>query len=212
MKVVPFYYDDFDDLIANCYVVIDDEKQCIVVDSSKEYDGIINFIKKNNLALRGVLLTHGHFDHFRGVDRLIDEFKCPLYIGFYDADLLKEPDLNCSLMVGGNFIVKSNPIALSDGEVLNLLLEDIKVLETPGHTKGSVSYYFEKSKLLFTGDFLFKCSAGRCDLPTGNNKQMMESMRRVSLMDKDIKIYPGHGPSTTMEFELQYNPFISNYR
>ncbi len=209
MKVVPFYYDDYDDLIANCYIVIDDNYQCVVIDPSKDYDGIVNYIKKNELTLKGVLLTHGHFDHFRGVDKLINTYNCPLYIGFYDLEMLKEIDLNCSMMVGGSFIVNSAAKTVSDGGVLNLLLEDIKVLETPGHTAGSVSYYFKDSKLLFTGDFLFKNGVGRCDLPTGNNKQMMESLKKISSMPKDIKIYPGHGLTTTMEFEFKNNPFIN---
>ncbi len=212
MKVVPFYYEDIDDLIANCYVVIDEQKQCIVIDASKDYDGIVNYIKKNELTLKGVLLTHGHFDHFRGVDRLINEFHCPLYIGFYDEGMIKDPNLNCSIMLGENFTVKSPAKTVSDGETLNLLSEDIKVLETPGHTRGSVSYYFKDSKLLFTGDFLFSCSAGRCDLPTGSNKEVSESMCKISTFVGEIKVYPGHGPSTTIEYELKNNPFIVNYR
>ena len=208
MKIVPFYYDDFDDLIANCYVAIDEENACVVIDPSKDYDGIVKYIKKNELTLKGVLLTHGHFDHFRGVDRLINEFHSPLYIGFYDADMIKTPELNCSEMVGVNFIVKSKAQTVSDGEVLNLLKEDIKVLETPGHTAGSVCYYFKDSKVMFTGDFLFCCSAGRCDLPTGNERQMSESFRKITKLDKDITIYPGHGPKSTLGYEFENNPFM----
>ena len=208
MKVVPFYYEDIDDLIANCYVAIDDNNDCIVVDPSKDYDGIVKYIKKNELTLKGVLLTHGHFDHFRGVDRLIDEFHCPLYIGFYDADMIKTPELNCSVMVGENFSVKSKAETVSEGEVLHLLKEDLKVIETPGHTAGSVCYYFEESKAMFTGDFLFHTCAGRCDLPTANERQMSESFRKITKFDKDITIYPGHGPKSTLGCEFEINPFL----
>ena len=209
MKVVPFYYDDEDDLIANCYVAIDEDNQCVVVDPSHDYDGIVNYIKKNQFNLKAVLLTHGHFDHFRGVDRLINEFNCPLYIGFYDADMIKDPALNCSIMVGRQFFVKSKPITVSDSETLNLLKEDIKVLETPGHTAGSVCYYFEDSKVMFTGDFLFSGSAGRCDLPSGNRIAMNKSFAKIAKYDGDIKIYPGHGPSSTLEKEFKTNPFFA---
>ena len=208
MNVIPFYYDDVDDLLANCYVVIGDNDECIVIDPSKDYDGIVKYIKKNELTLKGVLLTHGHFDHFRGVDRLIDEFHCPLYIGFYDADMIKNPELNCSVMLNAEYVVKSKAETVSDGEILHLLKEDIKVLEMPGHTAGSVCYYFKDSKVLFTGDFLFCCSAGRCDLPTGNERQMNESFRKVAKLDGDIRIYPGHGPKSTLESEFKENPFL----
>ena len=208
MKIVPFYYEDIDDLIANCYVAIDEDNACVVVDPSKDYDGIVKYIKKNKLTLKGVLLTHGHFDHFRGVDRLIDEFHCPLFIGFYDSDMIKTPELNCSVMVGEEFLVKSKAQAVSEGEILHLLKEDLKVIETPGHTAGSVCYYFEKSKVMFTGDFLFHTCAGRCDLPTGNERQMSESFRKISKFDKEITIYPGHGPKSTLSSEFEINPFL----
>ena len=208
MKVVPFYYEDIDDLIANCYVAIDDNNDCVVVDPSKDYDGIVKYIKKNELTLKAVLLTHGHFDHFRGVDRLINEFNCPLYIGFYDADMIKTPELNCSIMVGESFSVKSKAETVSEGEVLHLLKEDLKVVETPGHTAGSVCYYFEQSKVMFTGDFLFHTCAGRCDLPTANEHQMSESFRKIRKFDKDITIYPGHGPKSTLGNEFEINPFL----
>ena len=209
MKVVPFYYEDIDDLIANCYVVIDDNNDCVVVDPSKDYDGIVRYIKKNDLTLKGVLLTHGHFDHFRGVDRLIDEFECSLYIGFYDEEMIKDPSLNCSIMVVEDFYVKSEPETVSEGDTLHLLKEDIKVIENPGHTRGSVSYYFKDSKLMFTGDFLFCGSAGRCDLPSGDNRQMQDSFKKILEYDANIKIYPGHGPSSTLGDEFDTNPFLS---
>ena len=208
MKVIPFYYDDIDDLIANCYVVIDDNNDCIVIDPSKKYDGIVKYINKNQLNLKAVLLTHGHFDHFRGVDTLINEFHCPLYIGFYDQEMIKDANLNCSVMVGDKFVVNSPSIAVSNNEILYLLKEDIKVLETPGHTRGSITYYFAQSKIMFTGDFLFHTSAGRCDLPSGNNQQMDKSFMKIKEYDPEIKIYPGHGPSSTLEEELKVNPFL----
>ena len=210
MKVVPFYYDDIDDLIANCYVLIDDNSSCVVIDPSKDYDGIVKYINKNQLSLKGVLLTHGHFDHFRGVDILINTFHCPLYISFYDEDFLKNTSKNCSSLVDCNYIVQSEAKTVSDGDILNLLKEDINVLETPGHTRGSVCYYLKDSKIMFTGDFLFHTSAGRCDLPTGNNKQMAESIRKISSFNNDIKIYPGHGPSSTLGSEKKNNPFLMN--
>ena len=88
IKVVPFIYEDLDDLYANTYVLIDDNKGCVVIDTAKAYPGLVNYIKKNELTLKAVLLTHGHVDHMRGVDTLLETFDAPLYIGFNDEDKL----------------------------------------------------------------------------------------------------------------------------
>ena len=208
MKVIPFYYDDFDDLFANTYVLIDEKSQCVVIDPSKQYDGIINYIKKNNLIIKGVLLTHGHFDHIRGVDLLINEFKCPLYLGFEEIDFLTNPVLNCSRYMSEDYIVNAKAITVSDGEMLKILDEDIVCISTPYHTIGSVCYYIPSSNILFTGDFLFKGSVGRCDLPTGTPRTLNSSMSKLLKLPDITKIYPGHGPSSSLKEEKMNNPYL----
>ena len=208
MKIIPFYYDDFDDLFANTYVLIDDNNNCIVIDPSKQYDGIIKYIKKNDLHLKGVLLTHGHFDHIRGVDLLIDEFKCPLYLGFDEVNFLTDSTLNCSRYMSEDFTVHSKGLTISDGEILKILNEDIVCISTPYHTIGSMCYYLPNSNVLFTGDFLFKGSVGRSDLPTGTPKTLVSSMKKLMSLADNTKIYPGHGPSSTLKEEKMNNPYI----
>ncbi|MCR5185376.1 MAG: MBL fold metallo-hydrolase [Bacilli bacterium] len=189
MKVIPFYYDDFDDLNANTYVVIDDLNQCVVIDPSKDYDGIINYIEKNNLTLKGVLLTHGHIDHTRGVNKLINHFHVPYFIGFEEETLLNHPLMNCSIFIDGKDIkFNSKPELVSEGEKLHLLNEDIECIHTPFHTSGSYCYFLRNSKLLFTGDFLFKGSVGRSDLPTGSNKDFPHSIQKIMALDDEVKI------------------------
>ena len=102
VKVVPFIYDSLDELYANTYVLIDEDKNCVVIDPAKNNESLVNYIKKNNLSLKAVLLTHGHVDHMRGVDPLIDAFNVPLYVGFDDEDKLKDTYANCSLFFAGS--------------------------------------------------------------------------------------------------------------
>ena len=208
IKVVPFIYEDLDDLYANTYVLIDSKKQCVVIDPAKANQSINAYIKKNDLNLKAVLITHGHIDHMRGTDAIINEFHCPLYIGFYDVDKLTDTYANCSLFLGTKMIVNAKAESLSDKEVLCLLEENIQIIETPFHTSGSVCYYFKESNLLFTGDFLFQGSVGRSDLPSAQPRELARSMAKILALPKETKIYPGHGKSTTLEIELRSNPFV----
>lgn len=208
IKVIPFYYDDYDDLFANTYVLIDTNNFAIVIDPGKDYDGLVNYIKKNNLSLKGILLTHGHFDHIRGVDRLVKEFNVPTYISFVEEDFFINPHLNYSRYMSEEYVLNVKPMTLSDGEVLKLLNEDILCISTPYHTIGSMCFYLKESKLLFTGDFLFRGSVGRSDLPTGTPKSFSSSISKILSLDNDVKIYPGHGPSSTIKLEKENNPFI----
>ena len=208
IKVVPFIYEDLDDLYANTYVLVDDDKNCVVIDPAKAYQGLINYINKNGLTLKGVLLTHGHIDHMRGVDILIDAFKCPLFIGFYDIEKLTNPYDNCSLFIGGETIINAKADTVSDNQILKCFKEDIAVIETPFHTSGSVCYFLADSKLLFTGDFLFAGSIGRSDLPTAQPKEFKKSISKILALPKETKVYPGHGPFTSIDQELKVNPFV----
>ena len=193
IKVIPFIYEDLDDLYANTYLLSDENNNCVVIDPSKNNLNLVNFIKNNNLLLKAVLLTHGHIDHMRGVDTLVDNFKCPLYIGFYDIDKLKDSYENCSLFLGSEMVVNSNAETVSDKQVLKCLKNDIVVIETPFHTSGSLCYYIPDAKLLFTGDFLFAGSVGRSDLPSAKPKEFRNSINKLLALPKETKIYPGHG-------------------
>ena len=208
IKVIPFIYEDLDDLYANTYVLIDDANHCVIIDPAKNNLSLVNYINHNNLSLKAILLTHGHIDHMRGVDVLIDNFHCPLYIGFYDLDKLKNPYDNCSLLLGNETTINSKADTIADKQVLKCLSEDIFVIETPFHTSGSVCYYLANSKLLFTGDFLFAGSIGRSDLPSAQPKEFRNSINKILALPKETKIYPGHGKSSTLEQECKVNPFV----
>ena len=207
MRVEKFTYNDIDDLNANTYVVIN-EGEAIVIDPSIDDDKVGDFLIKNNLKPLMVLLTHGHFDHIRGVDKLTKRFSIPIYIHFDDEKLLIDDSLNCSYFEESPIIVKTKPITLSGGEELNILGDTLKVIHTPFHTEGSVCYYFLNNKLLFSGDTLFAGSVGRDDLPTSNRRKRNNSLSKLKSLPKECKIYPGHGPNTSLNKELLLNHFL----
>ena len=208
MKIIPFIYDDEDDLFANTYVLIDSDNNCVVIDPSKQYSGIINYIQKNHLSLKGILLTHGHYDHIRGVDLLVNEFNVPVFLGFEEEELIRDAFKNCSFLLGKPYHYEKELTTLSDGEILKLLNEDIICISTPFHTQGSICYYLPSSNALFSGDFLFKGSVGRSDLPTGTPKTFNSSVDKILVLPNNTKIYPGHGPFSTLENEKNSNPYL----
>ena len=208
IKVVPFIYEGVDELYANTYLLVDYDNNCVVIDPAKEYPGIVNYIKKNELNLKAILLTHGHVDHMRGVDVLVEAFNAPLYIGFDDEDKLSDTYANVSYLLGENLVIKSKANTIADNEVLHLLNEDIKVIAVPYHTAGSVCFYLKESGLLFTGDFIIMHSVGRSDLPSAKPKELNNSMTKILALPNETKLYGGHGPSSTLEIERRVNPFV----
>jgi glyoxylase-like metal-dependent hydrolase (beta-lactamase superfamily II) len=208
MQIIPFIYKDTDDLLSNTYIIVDSNKNCIVIDPSKADDSIYRYINKNKLFLKGVLLTHGHFDHMRGVDVLIDNFKCNLYVGFMEEDKLNDTYLNCSDFCNESLTVKSKAKVVCDGEILHVLENEILCISTPFHTNGSMSYYLPKEKCVFTGDFLFKGCVGRSDLPTAMPKEFTKSLDKIINLENQTKIFPGHGLFTTVGEEKTSNMFV----
>ena len=208
IKIVPFIFEDTDDLFSNTYVLIDDNKDSVIIDPGKDYPGLVDYIKKNELNLKGILITHGHADHMRGVNRILNNFDVPIYIGFDDEDKLTDSYSNCSFFVGEEVIINKKAITLSNKEVLHLLNEDIEVITVPFHTSGSVCFYLKDSNALFTGDFILPHSVGRSDLPSAKPRELNDSMAKIKALPMSTKIYAGHGPFSTLEVESKVNPFV----
>jgi len=208
MKIESFCYNSREELAANTYVVYDNGK-AIVIDPSSDYDGIINFLEEHKLKLEYVLLTHGHFDHLKGLNRLLKRYNIPYYCHFSEEELMYDPKLNCSENFNSEIIIKQKPILVSDGDEIKFGETTIRVIHTPFHTLGSVCYFFIKEKVLFSGDTIFKLTIGRDDLATSCPRYKHDSLNKLKLLPKDLKIYPGHGPSTTLDYELTFNRFFN---
>lgn len=208
MKITPILFHEPDDLISNIYL-IEKDTNCIVVDPGSKKDNLLDYLNSHNLNVVAILLTHGHFDHIGGVDKLVKKYHCPVYIGFNDEFFLQDPHLNCSRYASNQeMVLNTRPTTVSEGEILNLLGENIQVIETPFHTDGSVCYYLKDSNVIFTGDTLFKNTVGRDDLPTSNPRKRKSSLNKLISLPEETKIYPGHGGFSTIKQEKALNPFV----
>lgn len=203
-----FNFDHSLEFSSNTYILSNNQFECVIIDLGSTSEKILNYLSENNLNLKAILLTHGHFDHIRGIDKIKKIYpKTPIYIHFNDFDLLKDPKLNCSLLnnenISLNFDVNFTKDKLNFGEKL-----EFEVIETPYHTMGSVCYYYKEENLLFTGDSLFRRSIGRYDLVTSNPQLVQSSLNKFKTMDPNIKIYPGHGEMTTLKEEFKNNIYL----
>ena len=185
------------DYQTNCYILREaGEKTCCVVDPGYEPETILSFLEEKGLTLGAILLTHGHFDHVGAVRLLAAETGCRVYL--CKEDLALPP----MLTDGALYYTDS----YQDGDTLSLWGLTIRVLQTPGHTPGSVCLLVEDS--MFAGDTLFAGSCGRTDLPGGNSRAMRASLHRLAALTENYTVYPGHGGSSTLAQEKQYNPYL----
>lgn len=193
---------------TNCYFVYDDEKrEAIVFDPAADGVGIYNALLKNEIKVSAIMLTHGHFDHIMGANELREKAGVKIYASELEKDLLASSELNVSNQIGRNYTVEAD-VYLKDNEKVTINGIEIKMISTPGHTAGSCCYLIEGEKLLIAGDTLFAGSCGRTDLPTGSGGMLDRSLKeKLMRLDDEIKVYPGHGESTTIGYERKHNPF-----
>lgn len=197
---------------TNCYIVYDEEsKKAVIIDPAENSSFLLNQCRELGVAPVAVLLTHGHADHIGAVPDLVRAFRLPVYAGKGEAKLLEEPSLNLSTNFGEMVSVKQAEF-LEDGQELSLLGRSWTVIATPGHTSGSVCYYLEKEKVLFSGDTLFCESYGRTDFPTGSSRELIQSVtEKLFTLPEDVMVYPGHECQTSIGHEKKYNP-LASYR
>lgn len=189
---------------TNCYLLSDDtaDNAAAIVDPGGSADQILAKIKQNNLDVKMILLTHGHFDHVMGVQDILAAYPdLPVYITETDYPEARD---------GGQFGYSMGEVAsvrfYDEGDTVELGNLKIDVLRTPGHTPGSVTLRVED--VLFTGDTLFQGSCGRTDFPGGSFGDMQRSLKRLADLPGDYRVYPGHESSTTLDYERKYNPFM----
>ena len=182
---------------TNCYIVHDSaSKTSCVIDPGYEADTILDKLSELGLTLEAILLTHGHFDHVGAVRDLAADTGCQVWL--CAEDLALPTNLTAGPLCYTN--------TYAEGTTLHLAGLDISVLQTPGHTPGSVCLLTENT--LFSGDTLFAGSCGRTDLPGGSWEQMRSSLKRLSEIEANLWVLPGHGESTMLESEKKYNPYL----
>ena len=190
---------------TNCYLLIKKD-EAILVDAAGDGEYIFNYLNKNSIKIKSILITHGHYDHIEALDLLHE--KCPdatIYAPQSEKRVIE--DKNASLM---DHELKNETRSfikyIEDGSLIHELGLDILMVTTPGHTAGSSCYYISRLKILFSGDTLFRDTYGRYDLPTGDEQLIRESIKtKLFTLDGDTKVFPGHGWDTTIEYEKQNN-------
>ncbi len=203
----------FNPIQENTYVVWDATGECVIIDAGncneRENAALDEFIASHELRPVLAVNTHGHFDHTLGVEHLRTRYGIPFALSGKDRFLLETASVS-----GTIYGVKIGAMPSIDRDLdaereIRFGETTLRVIPTPGHTPGHVSLYEPESKVLFTGDTLFRESIGRTDLPGGDYSWIMRSiLEQLVPLGDEVRVYPGHGPETTLGHEVLYNPFI----
>jgi glyoxylase-like metal-dependent hydrolase (beta-lactamase superfamily II) len=197
---------------TNCYILRSNEatKDCLIVDTGLGAGKLIKFLEEHKLNPAAVVLTHGHIDHIAGVAALRSRFPdIKVYIHKLDAEMLAEPRTNLSAMTVGSFSIEPADFSVEEQSCIEQAGLKLNVLHTPGHTPGGICLYSKDEGIVFTDDALFADSIGRTDFPSGSIEQLLKSiMEKLFTLPDETKVYPGHGPITTIAHEKAHNPFF----
>lgn len=196
---------------TNCYILFQkDTKHALIIDPGAEPQKIYRTIENLGAIPLAILLTHTHYDHIGAVDTIRDAYDIPVYVDSKEQDWLTDGSKNLSSMLGQNITARPAEYLFNPGETLEISGFSFKIIPTPGHSPGGVSFIFPKEKFVVTGDALFAGSVGRMDLPGGNSGQLFNSIRQqLFTLPEDYIIYPGHGGSSTIGREMTTNPFFN---
>lgn len=204
----------FNDFSENTYVLYDETKECIIIDpgcyTQDERNELLDFITKKELKPVFLLNTHCHIDHILGNSFCASGFNLPLYLNETELEVYKHAG-SWGMMFGLRVDpIPENKRFIKEGDKFKAGNFTLKALLTPGHSPGSITFIIEEEKTLIAGDVLFMESIGRTDLPGGSMSVLMKSIReKLLILQDDFKVYPGHGPDTTIGHEKRYNPFLT---
>lgn len=191
-------------IMTNCYILCDEAaKVCAVIDPGDEAGRIEDEIASSGCTPTMILLTHGHFDHCTGVAGLLEKWpELPVYI--HEADVVDTVGDQLKFCRLG----EKNQRYYHEGDKLTVGNLTLDVMETPGHSQGSVSLLVEGQHVIFSGDTLFRGNCGRCDFPGGDYRAMVRSLGRLGKLEGQYTVYPGHEETTDMDYERKANPYM----
>lgn len=195
-------------LQTNCYMWADEKTgNAIVIDAPDDADKIIGFAKEKGYRITDIILTHGHFDHILALSELREKTGAQLSVHEKTVEFLKDRILNLCHYVGLDFVPITPDKILKDKDVIDFHGNKIEVIHTPGHTEDCICLLLGDT--LISGDTLFRLSVGRWDHPTGSMAEEINSInQKLMMLDDGVKVYPGHGPSTTIGEERRGNPYL----
>ena len=208
----------FNLLQENTYVVSDDTLECVIIDCGAYYDderkAITEYIDSQGLKPVHLLATHGHWDHNLGIDTIYQNYGLQVEAAKEDDFIITDIPRNFQSIIGAPLRREYPPVGryFSPGEVISFGNHSLQVLKTPGHSPGSVVFYCAEEHTAFTGDTLFRMSVGRTDFEGGSYTDLMASLANVlAKLPSDTVILPGHGPQSTIDYELHYNPYLQSF-
>ncbi len=197
-------------LAANCYVIPAEGNKAVVIDPASSAE-VLMLLEGNNLTIGGIIITHGHYDHFAGAARLKAQTGATVYAPDLDAEMLQSADKSWArFMAGTDFEPVTADRLFSDGEKLAVCGITFRVMAAPGHTAGSCLLFCEELNAIFTGDVIFCGGIGRTDGFSGSERQMMESLAKIRVIDGDYTLCCGHGDTSTLAEEKRFNPYLYN--
>jgi hydroxyacylglutathione hydrolase len=202
-------------LHCNCTILGDEvTHEAVVVDPGDNIPEILSRLHKHGLTLRQIVITHAHIDHVGGAVLLKKATGAPVFLNRNDLGLLGAMEMQAGWLGIPTPEVASPDASAEDGLTVGLTTLPAEVIHTPGHTPGSICLLFPQQQLLLAGDTLFAGSIGRTDLPGGDGRQILRSLRdRLMVLPETTRVLPGHGPETTIGEEKQSNPFLQpNFR
>jgi glyoxylase-like metal-dependent hydrolase (beta-lactamase superfamily II) len=205
----------FNPVQENTYVLYNENNECIIIDPGCYFDAekeeIKDFIENRQLQPKLLLNTHCHLDHVFGNKFIAEEYKLTLNTHLLEKEILEMAPAS-GLMFDLPFDnYQGEVIYLKEGDVVSLGDDRLQVIHAPGHSPGSICFYCEKQHFIIGGDVLFQRSIGRTDLPFGNHEHLLKNIKeKLFRLPPDVKVYPGHGPETTIGAEIKDNPFLQD--
>ncbi|MBN2260831.1 MAG: MBL fold metallo-hydrolase [Clostridiales bacterium] len=194
---------------VNQYIVYDETRKIAAIIDPATFDAeVIKFIEKLKLNVEYIILTHGHGDHILGIEQYKKKYDAKIIAHASEKKLLSDSDLNFTMKMSGKAVIVTPDLWLKDNETIKIGDINLKVLHTPGHTKGGICLL--NDDYVITGDTLFYEAIGRYDLYGGNFETLMHSIKsKLMILHDDLMVYPGHGKETSIGYERKNNPFLN---